>query len=127
MERILVSVHVQCINRQVVCCKMQGLEHLFQGKFLSITENDDVLGIKCQQVRVYMMRNAHMGVVLHFGFDETQQVLLVHAARVVNVRVDFSEVVEITALRVNDREMTQGPISRTDEARASSPPAPAAR
>ena len=53
--------------------------------------------------------------------------LLVHTARVVYVRVDFSEVVEITALRVNDREMTQGPISRTDEARASSPPAPAAR
>ena len=53
--------------------------------------------------------------------------LLVHAAGVMNVGVHFAEVVEITALRVNDMEMTQGPVSRTDEARASSPPAPAAR
>ena len=37
----------------------------------------------------------HVGAALHFGLDEPQEVLLVHAARMVHVRVDFPRVVKV--------------------------------
>jgi hypothetical protein len=36
-----------------------------------------------------------VGRALHFGFDEAQEVLLVHAARVMDVRVDLADIVKI--------------------------------
>jgi hypothetical protein len=38
------GMHVQGIDREIVSCKLQGLEDLFQGQCGTITENDDVLG-----------------------------------------------------------------------------------
>lgn len=39
---------------------------------------------------------AHMRIVLHFMFDETKKMFLVHAARVVHVRIDFPQVIKVT-------------------------------
>ena len=40
--------------------------------------------------------------MLHLGLDEPQQVLLVHAARVVYVRVDLARVVKVTGVPLHE-------------------------
>jgi len=43
VERILMSVHVESIDRKVVSCQIEGFEHLAQREMLSITEDDHFL------------------------------------------------------------------------------------
>ena len=39
---------------------------------------------------------AHVWTTLHLGLDEPKQMLLVHAARVMHVGINFADVVEIS-------------------------------
>ena len=39
---------------------------------------------------------AHMRIVLHLMLDEAEQMLLVHATRVMNVRINLAQVIEVT-------------------------------
>lgn len=41
--------------------------------------------------------SAYMRSFLHLRFDESQKVLLIHAARMMNVRVHFTGIIEVTA------------------------------
>ena len=43
VERVLVRVHVEGIDRELVRGQVQRLEHLFERQFLSVTEDDHVL------------------------------------------------------------------------------------
>ena len=53
--------------------------------------------------------------------------LLIHAARVVDVRVDLAHVVEVTARHISTEAAWEGQFNGTDEERSSSPRAPVAR
>lgn len=45
MEGILMSMHVQCVDRQVVGCQLQRFEHLRECELVPISEDDDVLKV----------------------------------------------------------------------------------
>lgn len=72
-------VHVHGIDAEVVGGEFQGLEHLLEGKVLAVTEDDNILGS-----------------LAHLGLDEAEQMLLVHAGAVVDVSIDFTDVVKVT-------------------------------
>jgi hypothetical protein len=48
------------------------------------------------KLRIELM-GTYIGVLLQLVFDESKQVLLVHTGRVVNMGIDLSDIVEITA------------------------------
>lgn len=78
-SEVITYVHVHGIDAEVVGGEVQGLEDLFEGKVLAVTEDDDVLG-----------------GLAHLGLDEAEQMLLVHAGAVVDVSVDLTDVVKVT-------------------------------
>lgn len=39
----MVRVHVQGVDRKVVCAETQGSEHFCKGQVFPISENDDIL------------------------------------------------------------------------------------
>lgn len=90
------SVHVECVDGEIVSSELQRFEDLRQGQLLPITEDNNVLKLCVQYVFDGFIVNTYVGIALHLVFDETKQVLLVHAARVVDVRVDLTNVVEIS-------------------------------
>mmetsp|Transcript_3376 Transcript_3376/g.13067 ORF Transcript_3376/g.13067 Transcript_3376/m.13067 type:complete len:217 (-) Transcript_3376:1447-2097(-) len=83
MKRILVRVHVQCIDVEFVCRHSDRFEHLSKVQKLAVPIN-------------------HKFVRLSFklGLDEAQQVLLVHARAVMHVRINLSDVVKVAMWRL---------------------------
>ncbi|KAI3484878.1 hypothetical protein L1887_51932 [Cichorium endivia] len=79
VEGVLVGVHVERVNAEVVGGEFERLEHLLQGERLAVSVDDDVVG-----------------EALDLGLDEAEQMLLVHGSAVVDVRVDLAHVVEVT-------------------------------
>lgn len=57
--------------------------------------NDDFLG-RSAQLRLRRAVEAYIGVLLQLVLDESQEMFLVHARRVVDVSVDFSDIIEVT-------------------------------
>lgn len=43
---------------------------------------------------------ADLGMTLHLGLDKPEQMLLIHAARVMNVGINFAKIVKISEARV---------------------------
>ena len=76
--KYIMCMHVHGIQGQIVRCEFVRLEHLAQGHWLSILGSDNVVR-----------------VVTQLALDEFQQVLLVHAARVVHMGVDLVYVVNV--------------------------------
>jgi hypothetical protein len=89
------SVHIESIDRQVISCKVQRFEDLLQRQILAISMNDDFLG-RSAQLRLRRAVEAYIGVLLQLVLDESQEMFLVHACRVVDMSVDFSDIVEVT-------------------------------
>ena len=61
MERVGVSVHIKCVDREVVCSQVNTFKNLSQSQMLAVTVKDNLVR-----------------ALLHLALDETQQVLLVH-------------------------------------------------
>jgi hypothetical protein len=89
-ERLLVTMvggtaiadthmHVQGINTEVVGGQVDALEDLGQGEVATVSEQDNLIR-----------------ALLHLALDKPQQVLLVHASRVMDVSVDFADVVKVS-------------------------------
>jgi hypothetical protein len=72
-------VHVESIDTQVVSGEIDGLEYLPQRQMLAVAEEH------------YLVWR-----LLHLRLDEAQQMLLIHTCRVVNMGVDFSDIVEVS-------------------------------
>ena len=107
-------VHVQGVNRQIVSRQIERLEDFFQCKVFAISVNDDFLLPSAPWSLLNHYTTAYIWRFLELRLDESQKMLLVHAGRVVDVRVDFSDVVEVTG--ISDRESwPNNPL--TDEAR----------
>ena len=77
MERV-VRMHIQRVDGQIIGCEVERHEHLAQREEPSISEYHCLVGVPLQLV-----------------LDEAQQMLLVHARRVVHVRVHLAAVVEV--------------------------------
>ena len=73
-------VHVESIDAKIVCSQVKRLEDLGESKNSAITENDLVIWRP-----------------FHFRLDKSEQVLLIHAAGVMDVGVHFSNIVKVTA------------------------------
>lgn len=96
VERILMCVHVESVNGEVVGSEVERLEHLAQGEMLSVSIDDDFLRSDNQHVSAQglidakiVMKHAHIRATLHFRLDEAKHVLLIHAGRVMYVSVDL--------------------------------------
>jgi hypothetical protein len=57
--------------------------------------NDDFLG-RSAQPKLRQAVEAYIGVLLQLVLNESQEMFLIHACRVVDVSVDFSDIVEVT-------------------------------
>ena len=68
---------------------------MFQGELFAVAEDDNVLSGGSAARPIDLRGVTDVWAVLHLEFDEPQKVLLVHTARVVNVGVDFTRVVEV--------------------------------
>lgn len=93
-------MHVQCVDREVVSRELERLEDLRQCQFLTVAMNDNILN---RPLRVLgdtpsVSQATHIRTVLHFVLDKSEKVLLIHAARVVDVCIDFTNVVKISAM-----------------------------
>lgn len=65
-------MHIHRINTKLISTKPKTLKDLIERKLLAVSEADDL---------VWGM--------LHFGFDEAEEMLLVHGGGVVDVGVDL--------------------------------------
>lgn len=72
--RLSYRVHVQSVDAEIEGRQVHGLEHLFEGLTSAVLDVDDL-----------------PGVFLHGSLDESQQVLLIHAGRRVDVCVHLEE------------------------------------
>lgn len=91
---LLVRMHVERIDRQIVRGQVERFEYFLQGQVLAITVNDDfLLSARVNQRPWYTC----VGSLSQLGLDESQEMFLVHTRRVVNVSVDLSDVVEVSA------------------------------
>lgn len=72
--RLSYRVHVQSVDAEIEGRQVHALEHLFEGLTSAVLDVDDL-----------------HGVFLHCSLDESQQVLLIHAGRRVDVRVHLEE------------------------------------
>ena len=88
-------VHIEGINRKVIRGEFKRLEDLFKRQLRAIAEGDNVL--QQHQARRTVERREHrnLGVALHFCLYESQEVFLIHAARMVDVRINLADVVKI--------------------------------
>lgn len=93
VEAVLMRVHVQRVDRQVICRQVQRLEYLPQLEVYAVSVNNDLLQegqaladrpSSCEKAEATRLR-----ATLHLALYETQQMLLIHACRVVNVSVDL--------------------------------------
>ena len=78
MKRICMRMHIQRINTQIIRRKIDTLKHLAQRQMLPISVHDNLVG-----------------AFLHLRFDESEEIFLVHTRGVVDVGVDFKDVVEV--------------------------------
>jgi hypothetical protein len=97
-----VCVHVECVDRKVVSGQIERFENLVQSKISAVPVNDLILSFfssahVCKGLSLGKLNRANIRTALHFGLDESQQMLLIHASRMMNVRVDLSDVVKIPA------------------------------
>lgn len=69
----------QFVDAQIKCGQVELVEHL----------------IKCHFAFFSMVEHDHVAAGLHFLFDESQQMLLIHARCSVNVSVNLAHVVEV--------------------------------
>ena len=74
----IVSMHVECIDAQVICCHMKRFENLSKGQEATITKYDNLIW-----------------VALKLAFYEPQQMLLIHTCRMMHVRVHLPHVVKV--------------------------------
>ena len=63
---------------EIICRQSKRSKNFGKGEEATITENDNLAG-----------------VIFQFGLDEAQQVLLIHACRMVDMCINFPYVVEI--------------------------------
>ena len=70
MERVLMSVHVERVDREVVRRQIERLEDLREREILAVAEDHDVL---CASTRHAL--HTHIRALLHLELDEAQQVL----------------------------------------------------
>eukprot|EP00955_Chlamydomonas_euryale_P101980 365385-Chlamydomonas_euryale.AAC.1 len=70
--------HVERVDVEVVARQVERLEDLLEREVFAVAEDDDLIRLLAK-----------------LGLDEAQQVLLVHACAVVDVRVDFAHVIEV--------------------------------
>ena len=78
MERIVMRMHIKRVDRQIVRSQVERLEDLGERQGCAITKNNHVIWRP-----------------LHFGLDKTEQVFLVHARRMVDVRIDFPDIIKV--------------------------------
>lgn len=100
------GVHIQGINGQIIRRQVETLEHFLQGQLVSVSENDDFLeGESLREHGIPLVRRDKTDLrgLLHFTLDESQQMLLIHAGRVVDVGVDFSNVVKVPVKRSSNK------------------------
>lgn len=62
---------------------------------MTVSENDDILSKRGLSMIIEGYKGTYVGTALHLWLDEPQEMLLIHAAWMVNMGVDFSKVVEI--------------------------------
>ena len=72
-------VHIQRVNAQVVGCEVDTGKYFSKSEVLSIPKKNHLIRI-----------------LLHFAFDESQKMLLVHARGVVHVSINLANVVKIS-------------------------------
>ena len=96
VERVLVRVHVQRVDVEVVGAQVDALENLAKVEKFAVAI-DDLL----------------VRLALQLRLDETQQVLLVHARAVVHVGVNLTNVVEIAVRRLLLRHKLLSALSMT--------------
>ena len=83
---------------------------MLQCQVFTIPVNDDFLSIS-PTLEQKVMR-AYIWVLLQLVLDESEQVLLIHTSRVVDMGIDLSDIVEITE---KSAMRTTGHIWLTDE------------
>lgn len=95
MERILVSVHVERVDREVIRRQVERFEDLTQRKMFAVSENNDLLNVRVgasgRQSCVHGSDATYIWAPLHLALDESQHVLLVHACRMVDMSVDLGD------------------------------------
>jgi hypothetical protein len=92
-------VHIERVNGQVVSSEIERFKDFRQCEVFAVSVNDDLL-LSCQLCGHCLVKSGertHVGRLFQLGLDESQQMLLVHACRVVDVRIDLSDVVKVTA------------------------------
>lgn len=94
MERVLVRVHVERVDREIVRRQVERLEYLTQGQVFAVTEDHDLLHlvamISIGVAAGARATKAYIRALLHLALDEPEHVLLVHARRVVDMSVDLN-------------------------------------
>jgi hypothetical protein len=86
---LLVRVHVERVDAQVIRGEVERVKHLAQRQVLAVAVDDNLVGTAAQ-----------------LALDKAQQVLLVHARAVVDMRVDLAHVVKVTVRdRLHVREL----------------------
>ena len=71
-------MHIERVDAQVIGCQIYTCEDFGKGEMLSVSEQDDFIG-----------------KLLHLTLDKPQKVLLIHASRMMNMCVHFSNVVKV--------------------------------
>lgn len=74
-------MHIQSINTEVVGCQIDTLKYFLEGKMLAVS-----------------VQNNLVWTLLHFTLDETQKMLLIHAARVMDMSVNFPRIVKVAGV-----------------------------
>jgi hypothetical protein len=106
------GMHIQGIDGQIVCRQVETLEYFFKRQISEprlVREASRKMLIRkgpthlpSRKMTVSCIgRSDEQGVlhvfeVLHLTLDEAQQVLLVHARRMVNMGVDLTDIVEVS-------------------------------
>lgn len=97
-------MHIKGINRKVIRGEFKRLEDLFKRQLRAIAEGDDVLQKYQTHPAGGERENRNLGVALHFCLYESQEVFLVHAARMVDVCINLADVVKIARGRPGIKE-----------------------
>ena len=98
VERVLVRVHVQGIDRKIVCTETQGSEYFGEGQVFPVSEDHNIL-LRGEKGDASRKKGTNVGGTLHLRFDESQQMLLVHTAGMVDVGINLADVVKVPRTR----------------------------
>ena len=90
----MVGVHVESVDREVVSGQVERFKHLPEREVLVVAEDDHFLLTRTRKWGQLIPERSdsvatHLRAALHLALDETEHVLLVHACRVVDVRINL--------------------------------------